>query len=66
MSQEWIKFDIDTLTRKKSIRLKCLDCSNGSRLEVRKCPIPECPLYPYRMGGKKEQKKKLATLTRAK
>lgn len=34
----------------KAIRLKCLDCSNGSSLEVSECPISSCPIYPYRMG----------------
>lgn len=39
-----------TLTPVKAIRAKCLDCSNGSRSEVRYCPMTECALYPYRMG----------------
>ena len=30
----------------KAIRLKCLDCSNGSSHEVRFCPVMSCPLYP--------------------
>lgn len=34
----------------KAIRLKCVDCSGGSRSEVALCVIPDCPLYPYRMG----------------
>ena len=34
----------------KAIRLKCLDCSNGSQHEVRFCPVMDCPLYPYRFG----------------
>lgn len=34
----------------KAIRLKCLDCSGGSREEVKLCVIPECPLYPFRLG----------------
>lgn len=34
----------------KSIRKYCLDCSCQSIKEVRDCVIPECPLYPYRMG----------------
>ncbi len=38
------------LTPMKAIRLKCLDCSAGSSKEVRLCVIPECVLYPYRMG----------------
>jgi len=34
----------------KAIRAKCKDCSAGQVSEVRKCPLKECPLYPYRMG----------------
>ena len=34
----------------KAIRAKCLECSNGNNAEVRECVIPNCPLYPYRMG----------------
>jgi hypothetical protein len=28
----------------------CLDCSSGSKVEVRQCAIIDCPLWPYRMG----------------
>lgn len=38
------------LTPIKAIRAKCLECSCGNNTEVRECVIPECPLYPYRMG----------------
>lgn len=34
----------------KAIRRKCLDCSNGSRNEVRKCLDHDCSLFPYRFG----------------
>ena len=34
----------------KAIRDKCLDCSCFQLREVRKCPIIECPIYPYRFG----------------
>ena len=34
----------------KSIRLKCVDCSNGQLAEVRLCPVTECPIWLYRMG----------------
>jgi hypothetical protein len=27
-----------------------LECSNGSPLEVKECPIDDCPIYPYRLG----------------
>lgn len=36
--------------RKKAIREKCMQCSNGSTAEVRLCPVKECPLWRYRMG----------------
>ena len=38
------------VTPLKAIRIKCLDCSNGSTKEVRECPDTECALYLYRMG----------------
>ena len=34
----------------KAIRKKCLDCTCGQVLEIRKCAVILCPLYPYRMG----------------
>ena len=34
----------------KSIRAKCLDCTNGSHKEIRLCTVIDCPLYPYRFG----------------
>ena len=34
----------------KAIRKKCLDCTAGSRKEIRLCPAVECALYPYRFG----------------
>lgn len=34
----------------KAIRKKCIECSGGSKSEVEKCVIPDCPLYPFRMG----------------
>lgn len=40
----------ERLTRKKAIRLKCLDCCCGNSAEVRRCPSDNCPLWRYRMG----------------
>ena len=40
----------DKLTRKKAIRLKCLDCMAGQVKEVRLCPSRDCPLWIFRMG----------------
>ena len=34
----------------KAIRANCIECSGGSRHEVRHCTVPTCPLFPYRMG----------------
>jgi len=34
----------------KAIRLNCLDCMGGSPSEVRRCNIPECSLYEFRLG----------------
>lgn len=36
--------------RAKAIRLKCLECSGGSFVEVRECTVKKCPLYLFRMG----------------
>jgi hypothetical protein len=38
------------LTPLKAIRAWCLDCSGRQWSEVKKCVIPDCPLYPYRFG----------------
>ncbi len=38
------------LTPIKAIRAKCLDCMGGSAKGVRLCNIPECSLFPYRLG----------------
>lgn len=34
----------------KAIRLKCLDCCNGSHDEVRACAIEKCALWAFRLG----------------
>ena len=39
------------------IRSHCLECSGGSRLEVRNCRVPGCKLYPYRKCEDKPKKK---------
>lgn len=40
----------ERITRRKAIRLKCLDCCGGNSAEVRRCPAENCPLWRYRMG----------------
>ncbi len=39
-----------TLTPVKAIRAKCVDCCCHQWAEVRRCPCPECALWPYRFG----------------
>jgi hypothetical protein len=34
----------------RALRLKCLDCLNGSAKEVRLCTAVDCPSWPFRMG----------------
>ena len=39
----------------KAIRKNCIKCTGGSLVEIRKCPVIDCPLYPYRMGTRPSQ-----------
>ena len=39
----------------KAIRKKCMDCACGQVIEIRKCPVIECALYPYRMGRRPDK-----------
>ena len=39
----------------KAIRAKCIDCTNGQNVEIRECPIKECPLWEYRMGHRPKE-----------
>ena len=39
-----------TLTPRKAVRLRCLDCSAWIPSEVKNCTHKHCILYPYRMG----------------
>lgn len=38
------------LTPVKAIRAKCMDCTCNQYIEIKLCPVKDCPLYPYRMG----------------
>lgn len=38
------------VTRGRAIRLKCLDCAGDSASEVKRCPVTDCPLWPFRLG----------------
>jgi hypothetical protein len=33
-----------------AIRRRCIDCSGGDRQKVASCLVPDCALYPFRMG----------------
>jgi hypothetical protein len=47
------------LTPVKAIRAKCLDCMGGSSKEVKRCNIPDCSLFPYRLGKRPKQEKRI-------
>ncbi|MFZ1081962.1 MAG: hypothetical protein WAO19_08550 [Candidatus Kryptoniota bacterium] len=47
---------MNKLSPLKSIRLKCLECSNDSTSEVRNCVITDCPLYEFRLGKNPNRK----------
>jgi len=42
----------------KSIREHCIQCSAGSKGEVLHCVIPDCQLFPYRLGRNPARKRK--------
>lgn len=44
------------LTPLKSIRAKCLECSNQQKGEVLNCEITDCALFPFRMGKNPNRK----------
>lgn len=48
----------------RALRLKCLDCCNGSAQEVRLCTAVDCPSWPFRMG-KNPWRRKLGQEERA-
>lgn len=41
----------------KSIRAKCLECSNQQKGEVLNCHITDCSLYPFRLGKNPNRKR---------
>lgn len=45
----------DRGSRKKAIRLKCLDCCCGSAYEVRLCTVTTCPLWRFRLGKESKE-----------
>ena len=56
----------------RALRLKCLDCCNGSAQEVRLCTAVDCPSWPFWMGknpwraplGDAEQARRAALMNR--
>lgn len=56
----------EEITRKKAIQLKCLDCCCGQRVEIRKCPMLNCPLYLFCMGNEKKAKDLIAKMEQQK
>lgn len=36
-----------------AIRAHCLECSGGSRAEVRRCKVEDCALWRYRRSERK-------------
>jgi hypothetical protein len=40
----------------KAIRQHCIDCSGGSRAEVRNCSITDCSLHAFRFGYNPKRK----------
>lgn len=50
----------------RAIRLKCLDCSSYNIIEIKECPVKECPLYPFRQGKNPFRKRTLTDEDRQK
>jgi hypothetical protein len=46
------------MTPVQAIRAKCVECSGGQKVEVRLCPISDCPLYAFRMGRNSRRKRR--------
>lgn len=45
---------INSLSRRKAIRERCLNCVCWHTAEVRNCHHVNCPLHPFRMGKGKQ------------
>jgi hypothetical protein len=41
----------EPLNRSQAIRRKCLECTALSAPDVKSCPMFDCTLWPWRMGG---------------
>lgn len=47
----------EKLTPLAAIKLKCLDCANYEKSEVKNCTIEDCPLYDFRLGKNPNRKR---------
>lgn len=45
----------------KAIRAKCMRCTCDQPGEIDKCPIVDCPLYPFRYGKNPYRAKRVIT-----
>ena len=50
----------------RAVHLKCYDCSAYNTLEIKECPVKECPLYPFRQGKNPFRKRELTDEQRQK
>ncbi len=58
VKKETEKIEVKKVTNPvKVMRLKCLDCCNGSITEVKLCTCEDCPLHPFRFGKNPYRKK---------
>ena len=53
-----------TPTPLRAVRLACLECCNGSALEVRQCVSFRCPLWTFRFGRRPSAEDRAATAGR--
>ena len=50
----------------KAVRAKCLDCCGGNKSVIPVCGIPNCPLYPFRLGKNPFRKREISEEERTK
>ena len=54
--------EMDVSTPLKAIRAMCLECVGYVSDEVKACTIPDCPLYPFRLGRSVKGKSRLKAI----
>ena len=52
------------MSAKRQIRLYCRWCCMGSSPEVAKCPVEDCPIWPFREGATIKGKSKMKAVKR--